>query len=298
MEILHRNESNGVESSQLVERMDSAIGDASASIGMIMSELVRRSLRGGVGDIGATIQDYAHTQVGSAIDKMMPEITQTVEKLAETTSTRVTEVAVGRIGEDLKAVETRTVEHTQVFAARIKADSEAALEIVHRAIGESRDTSQSTARDLKDLQTRAKESWKKVQAELQNANELRSQLEQRLGETQADLSRSVQQVSEMLRHQEKTREELTVASQQLSETRRVLKGSQQELAQTQQTLSEALNDLKELRTLAAQKTNRLESVCSGLEKRLQELERPRGLRALFSKMKGDGKKSPSNEDEA
>lgn len=297
MEILHRNESNGVESSQLVERMDSAIGDASASIGMIMSELVRRfSPRGGVGDIGATIQDYAHTQVGSAINKMMPEITQTVEKLAETTSNRVTEVAVGRIGEDLKAVETRTVEHTQVFAARIKADSDAALEIVHRAIGESRDTSETTARDLKDLQSRAKESWKKVQAELQHVNESRSHLEQRLVETQTDLKRSLQQVGELLQHQQKTREELTVATQQLSETRRVLKGSQQELAQTQQMLSEALNDLKSLRTLASQKTGSLESVCAGLEKRLQELERPRGLRALFSKMKGDGKKTPSNED--
>jgi len=44
----------------------------------------------------------------------------------------------------LKLVETRTNEN-----ARIKAESDAAIEVVNNAIGESRKTAEGTARDLK-----------------------------------------------------------------------------------------------------------------------------------------------------
>lgn len=165
MEILQRNETSEFDESQpLVERLDSAIGEASTSIGMIMSELVRRSLRGGVGEIGASIHGFARDQVDEAVGEAMPRIELTVGRIAESTSTRITDVAVNHIGEELKIVESRTTEQTQVIAARIKADSAAAFETVHRVIGEARETTEKKAQELRDLQLRAKDSWKKSAA--------------------------------------------------------------------------------------------------------------------------------------
>ena len=76
------------ETPQLVERMDSAIGDASTSIGMMMAELVRRSLRGGVGEISSSIHVYAAEQVDTAVERAMPALNQSVEQLATETSQR------------------------------------------------------------------------------------------------------------------------------------------------------------------------------------------------------------------
>jgi len=314
MEILQRTETPGVnDSPQLVERMDSAIGEASTSIGMIMSELVRRSLRGGVGEIGTSIHDYARDSVSLAVSDAMPQIEQTVEKIAESTSVRITDVAVNRIGEELKIVETRTAEKTEVFAARIKADAAAEFETVHRVIGESRECTEKNAQDLRDLQLRAKDSWKKVQLELQNVNEARARLERQLQDTEDRLTTSQQQLSQtndrldqtkqehlQTREQlERTREQLETTALQLAETRRVLSRSQQELGQTQQSLAEArliLNDtqsnLSQLERATSQKNQTLESLCSSLAKRLEDLERPKGIRALFSRFKGNSGKQP------
>ena len=111
MAILQRSETSEFNDSQpLVERMDTAIGEASTSIGMIMSELVHRSLRGGVGEIGSSIHSFARDQVDEAVGEAMPRIESVVKKIAESTSTRITDVAVNRIGEDLKIVESRTTE--------------------------------------------------------------------------------------------------------------------------------------------------------------------------------------------
>lgn len=305
MEILQRNETSEFNDSQpLVERMDSAIGDASTSIGMIMSELVRRSLRGGVGEIGLSIHGYARDQVDDAVGEAMPRIESAVEKIAETTSTRITDVAVNRIGEELKIVESRTSEQAQVIAARIKADSEAAFETVHRVIGESRENTEKTAQELRDLQTRAKDSWKKVQLELTNVNDARGRLEQQLRETEERLTQSSQQLTETnrglneaRREQTETRQQLEGTAIQLEETRKTLMRSQQELGQTRQDLAEATqgltvtqHSLRELKHITDKNSALLTSLCSSLEKRLEELERPKGIRALFSKFKG-GKKS-------
>ena len=305
MAILQRSETSEFNDSQpLVERMDSAIGEASTSIGMIMSELVRRSLRGGVGEIGSSIHSFARDQVDEAVGEAMPRIESVVEKIAESTSTRITNVAVNRIGEELKIVESRTTEQTHVIAARIKADSEAAFETVHRVIGESRENTEKTAQELRDLQLRAKDSWKKVQLELTNGNEGRGRLERQLKETAERLTQSQQQLSDTIsrledarKEQAETRQQLESTAGQLAETRKTLVRSQQELGQTRQDLaaatqglSETQGNLMELKHTTQQNALSLESLCSSLEKRLEELERPKGIRALFSRFKG-GKKS-------
>jgi chromosome segregation ATPase len=234
----------------------------------------------------------------------MPRIESVVEKIAESTSTRITDVAVNRIGEELKIVESRTTEQTQVIAARIKADSEAAFETVHRVIGESREKTEKTAQELRDLQLRAKDSWKKVQLELMNVNEGRGRLERQLRETEGRLTQSQQQLSDTISRLEdarkehaETRQQLETTAGQLAETQKTLVRSQQELGQTRQDLAaatqrlgETQSNLMELKHTTQQNASSLASLCSSLEKRLEELERPKGIRALFSRFKG-GKKS-------
>ena len=311
MEILQRNDTSEFNDSQpLVDRMDSAIGEASTSIGMIMSELVRRSLRGGVGEIGSSIHMYARDQVDEAVGEAMPRIESAVEKIAESTSTRITDVAVNRIGEELKIVESRTTEQTQVIAARIKADSEAAFETVHRVIGESRENTEKTAQELRDLQSRAKDSWKKVQLELTHVNEARARLERQLQDTEERLARSNQQLTETIqrldearREHSETRQHMESTAAQLAETRQALIRSQQELGQTRTDLVEATQGLSEtqhtllaLKRTTQQNAASFESLCSSMAKRLEELERPKGIRALFSRFKGGKKGADSTDD--
>lgn len=291
MDVVQRVEQSGnSESPMLVDRMDSAIGEASTSIGMIMSELVRRSLRGGVGEIGVSIHDYARDQVNNAIDEMMPGVSLVVEELAETTSQRITDSAVQKFGEELKSVELRTTERTEVIAVRLKAETDAAIEVVTRAVGESRETTDTTARDLKDLHQRAKDSWKKMQLELQAINDARVALEQQLAETRQQLADALQRLDIGQRQLAETREQLDSSRSLLSETGKRLGQSQEDLTRTQQDLAEATRGLADLGHRSSQKMTGLESASAALAKRLDELERPKGIRALFSKLTG-GKKN-------
>lgn len=310
MDIVQRNEHVGItDSSQLVDRMDSAIGDASTSIGMIMSELVRRSLRGGVSELGVSLHSFAREQVHEAVVEKMPQIEKTVETLAESTSSRIVDGAVLRFGEELKSVESRTTEQTEIIAARFKADSEAALQTVHKVLDESRETTERTAVDLKELQDRAKESWRKVQTELQSANERRVRLEEQLRETEQRLTNSQSQIAELQQliekaaqtqkqtnqHLQETRSHLTETAHSLQQSQGKLTATQQELATTQQELTATQRSLKELGLVSTKQSQSLEALCLSLEKRLAELERPRGIRALFSRFSGRKGASESNE---
>ncbi len=323
MKMLHIDESEKrPESSQLVDQMDTAIGNASTSIGMIMSELVRRSLRGGVGEIGTSIHGYAQEQVSSAVEEVMPEIKRTVEVIAESTSVRITSGATEKFGEELKSLESRTSEQTQIFAARIKAESDSAFESIHRVVGESRDTTEKTAQDLRELHQRAKDSWKKVQLELQSAAEARLNLKQQIDVSLEQNSQSTEQIKDLQQRfqiqsdsHSVTKQQLATTTAQLENAQKQLNATQQELAQTlkdvsraqhelqdskralvslQLALKETATDLTTLQQLSHTTSASMASRFAGLEKRLEEIERPKGIRALFSKFSG-GKKKPADD---
>ncbi|MFN9720259.1 MAG: hypothetical protein ACK58L_16295 [Planctomycetota bacterium] len=79
-----RNEQHvATDSAQLVDRIEGTIGEASVSIGMMMSESVRRSLLCGPGEIGTTLQKYARDQESSAVTGAMPQISEECETVAE-----------------------------------------------------------------------------------------------------------------------------------------------------------------------------------------------------------------------
>lgn len=284
------------ETPQLVERMDSAIGDASTSIGMMMAELVRRSLRGGVGEISSSIHVYAAEQVDTAVERAMPALNQSVEQLATETSQRITDQVARQLNDELRSVENRTSEQSQVLAARITEEANSVLEVVNRVAGESKEASETTARELKELNVRARNGYKKVSAEIQILHEAKASLERQLAEAIVKLQAANAELSDL-------KSLLRNEQEQHAQTRRTFESSlqttrqqlNQALEQTRQELTETREQLQQTSSSADSQLTQLHGLCAQFQSRLEELERPRGIKALFSRLTGGGKKPSSNE---
>src|SRR4051812_45118440 len=91
----------------LVERMDPAIGEATTVMGAMMTELLRRTLRGGVLQIGEQLEGYVAEKVDTTIAERTPAIEQAAAEVAEHTArSAATEVAK----EEVQVLEVRTRE--------------------------------------------------------------------------------------------------------------------------------------------------------------------------------------------
>src|SRR5687767_5972521 len=95
--------------SQLADQMDPAIGEATSVMGAMATEIIRRSLRGGVLSIGRELSTYVGQQVELQIVEQRPMI----EKAAAETAT---EVARGEV----EAVRRTAQEQDEELAARIE----------------------------------------------------------------------------------------------------------------------------------------------------------------------------------
>src|SRR5688572_32805397 len=84
--------------SELVEQIDPAIGEASSVLGAMATEVIRRSLRGGVLTIGRELSGYVSQQVEQEIVEQRPMIEKTAAETA-------TEVARGEIDAVRQAAE-------------------------------------------------------------------------------------------------------------------------------------------------------------------------------------------------
>lgn len=106
---------------QLVDQMDSSIGEATSVMGAMVQEIIRRSLRGGVLQIGRELHDYVSEQVGLQIVAQTPVIEQTA---AATARARATEV----MRDGLAGVEQSASESDELLAARIAEEARLAAE--------------------------------------------------------------------------------------------------------------------------------------------------------------------------
>jgi len=97
---------------QLVDQMDSSIGEATSVMGAMVQEIIRRSLRGGVLQIGRELHNYVGEQVGMQIVAQAPAIERTA---AATALARATEV----VREGLAGVEQSAREGDELLAARM-----------------------------------------------------------------------------------------------------------------------------------------------------------------------------------
>src|SRR5438876_3236547 len=81
---------NELHLTELADHLDPAIGEATAVMGAMATEIIRRSLRGGVLQIGRELSSYVGQQVEREITEQRPLIEKTAAETA-------TEVARGEV---------------------------------------------------------------------------------------------------------------------------------------------------------------------------------------------------------
>ena len=146
---------NRSENGALIERLDDALGEASSGIGVLLSELVRRTLRGGVQKIDEEMREFADEKVDDAVASRMPEFEEAATRTAVERAQRVAAEAVAAVDQEAK----RTAEGLAKQISTVE-----------------QQTSETTERLLADLKSKSKATLAKVEANLrqlhQNSKEL------------------------------------------------------------------------------------------------------------------------------
>src|SRR5947209_10259088 len=110
---------NGLNNSALplLERMDDAVGEATTVMGAVLTELLRRTLRNGVAQIGHELNSYVTDQVDNTLAERTPAIEQAALEAADKTArAAATEVVV----DEVRALESRARETDEQLAGRIE----------------------------------------------------------------------------------------------------------------------------------------------------------------------------------
>ncbi len=258
---------NSPSAGPLVERMDPAIGEATSVMGAMLTELLRRTLRGGVMKIGNELQAYVAEQVDSTISERTPAIEQAAAEVAEHTArSAATEVAK----EEVQALEQKTAQASQELSERIETTSQT----VHQRIEE---TATTVTRDLtsriEETQRNAREST------LETARQLASQIEEaekRVADaTHAEISQQIQTLVQRSREgTDRLKAKLTALDQAIAD------GTRQQEALRHEFVRMLEDSQKPLRAEIAQ----VLQTQNDLLTRVAELEKPRGLRALFARL--------------
>lgn len=253
-------------SGNLTEQLDDAIGEASTGIGVMLSELVRRSLKGGVANIGDTLQGFAEARVLTAVEEQMPQVAETASSVAESTSSRMIQEQVTPTVERLSgAVETfesklqsesakMNQQLTETSAQTEKRLAETAAEADRRL--------NETSEHLGSLKENAKAKWKKLVAELEA-----------ITHSNANLTKQISNLNT----------QLLQAEEQAAEHR-------QQVGQLQDALQQMQSDSTSL-------VQQLQEQNLQLDNRLKELERPRGLKAMWQKVRKGKPRTESPEDQ-
>lgn len=247
----------------LPEQLDDAIGEASTGIGVMLSELVRRSLKGGVANIDQTLQGFAEAQVHSAVEQQMPQLTEAASSVAESTSVRMIQERVTPTVDQLTG-------QVQAFEGKLETETE-------RLGQQFTETAADTARRLKESS---------------------AETERRLSETAADANRRLNETSEhlgSLKENARTKwkklvaelESLASANRELNQQVSGLQGQLSEAATRQQQM------VQQFQSQSAAQASLLQEQNQRLDVRLSELEKPKGLKGMWQKIAG-GKKKPTD----
>ena len=220
----------------LLERMDPAIGETTSVLGAIMTEFLRRTLRGGVLQIGKELHTFVDEKVDAAIVDRTPALERTAAEVAEHAArSAATEVA----HEEVRALESRTRDAQETLATQIQ-----------QVTRQAQATTQETA---KTLANRIDEAKKQAQdAVLETANGLVIQIKEaakRVGETaHAEVSQKVEDLHERSRQSYVQVYERLDAQNKANQS---LKAEIQKLVQQLRLVNERLAELEKPRGLRA-----------------------------------------------
>lgn len=307
-EILTRGALNELHLSQLVDQMDPAIGEATTVMGSMVQEIIRRSLRGGVLQIGRELSTYVGQQVELQIVEQRPMIEKTAAEMA-------TEVARGEVEE----VRRSAAEQREQLTARIEDSARQAqekAEIVARDLsGRLEETSrqahekvETVARDLsgrlevtaKEIEQTSEKLTVRIDETARQADEAATSLARTLEtEVVAVETRTLDTARTEFRHQlEEVRERARKATASIKERLDKLDVTSAQLAELQQGLKrELLDTLRTDNRRLVQQIEDLRRVNQGLLERVEVLERPRGIRGFFAWLFGRNKKKKPPEEE-
>jgi hypothetical protein len=243
----------------LVERLDPAIGEAASVAGAVLSELLRRTLRGGVLRIGDEMHGYVSEKLDTAIAERTPGLERLAAEVAEHAArSAATEVAT----EEVHALEQRTRASDLELAGKITETASAA--------------EQRTRESVAALSAQIQESDERGQAAIQES-------EQR---GQAALHEQVQTLVD------RSRERSDRLKARLGKVDNLIAGLGKQLDGANKDL---VRMLKESHAGLSEAFHKLEQEHQSLAARVAELEKPRGLRALWLRLFGRRKaKTPES----
>lgn len=281
-------------SAPLAERMDPAIGEATSVMGTVMTELLRRTLRGGVMKIGEELDDYVHEKVGETIQDQRPVI----ENLAVEVADKCARIAATEVAtEEVRALESRTTEADRNLDAKIEKTDKGLTTRIEETGRQSQQATQETAQRLTG---QIEETEKRVQQTFQaELNRQLSEIAERGRKGKAALEARLQTMEEVTNgigkqlagEQEERRALLATLREQVEHEARERRSAEESLRhELEQAREEARARLRE-------EVERLLEANHLLHLRVTELEKPRGLRALWAWFKGlFGKRKPAPAD--
>jgi chromosome segregation ATPase len=253
----------------LLERMDPAIGETTSVLGAIMTEFLRRTLRGGVLQIGKELHTFVDEKVDAAIVDRTPGLERVAAEVAEHAARlAATEVA----HEEVRALESRT------------RDAHASLNSqIQEATRHAQTSTQDTA---KNLTSRIEEAKKQAEhTVLETAQNLAIQIKEaarRVGDSaHAEVTQKVEELHE------RSRQSYAQVHERLD--------AQDKSGQTlvRQLQEEQKNRKAETQSLRAE-IQKLTNLLRSAQDRLAELEKPRGIRAWLGRLFGKGKPKSAN----
>lgn len=239
----------------LIERLDPALGEATTGISVLLTELVRRTLRGGIQKVDEELQSEVEQKVDATVASRLPRIEEAANKAAEETARTVATEKVDALGREVNEFTTEVRETTTRLAGEI-VETEQRAEASARGLVEEQ---------IALLKQKSKGTADTLFTHVKDLKEKAAALQQRVEETGAENRRHLDQVQQEIRQR--------------------IESAQAQVAQSLQTQQAAMEE-------------RLKSVLARneeLEARIAELEKPRGLKALFGKFRS--KKKDETEDE-
>jgi hypothetical protein len=309
------------QSASLAERLDPAIGEATSVLGAVVTELMRRSLRGGVLRIGEELNGY----VGEQVDLVIADRTPVLEQVASTVADKIARLAATEVAtEEVRAVEQRTAESSRQLTVQIEATrddarqstAEAARDLAARIADAEKQALEKTMATAQELTGKIAETEKRMVEDAdarlgEQARGLTTQIEERGKQTleaaEARLAAEARERAQQIETAEK-RVENAVRAEFSSQIEALIQRSRvgsDRLKIRLAALDEALAHLGKKQDLAhLDMTHSLErthgdlrtqiaalvQANEALRARVAELERPRGLRALFLRLFGMRKK--------
>lgn len=266
-----------IASPSLVERLDPALGEATSGISILMTELVRRTLRGGVQKVDEELQGVVDEKVSATVARQIPVIEAAAHNVAESTARNVA-------AEEVETLERETREITARLSEQIVESEERANANARSYIAtEIESTRAAVDHEISDVERRAMENARALFDQQVDALKQKSKsVVDALNENMGAVVERVNSLKDLLTAEAESREE------SISTLRSESGAASQDL---RAKLHEHVSVLqKQLQEVAVQQAARLSDHVRKLEARLAELEKPRGIRALWLRLFGRKKK--------